>query len=107
MKAPARMKAPGRPEARIGELLTVPEQVAILAKAANRPIRSVDVPNEAAVQSLIRVGTPAPVAAAVAKSFEAIREGRMETIKDTVKQVTGRDPRTFASWAEEHAARFA
>ncbi|HUE11020.1 MAG TPA: NAD(P)H-binding protein [Steroidobacteraceae bacterium] len=90
-----------------GELLAVPEQVAILSKAANRPIQSVDVPTEAAVQGLIRMGTPAPVAAAVAKSFEAIRDGRMELVKDTVKRITGRDPRTFAAWAQEHATRFA
>jgi len=90
-----------------GELLAIPEQVAILSKAANRPIQSVDVPTEAAVQGLIRMGTPAPVAAAVAKSFEAIREGRMELVKDTVKRITGRDPRTFAAWAQEHATRFA
>jgi len=90
-----------------GELLTIPEQVEILAKAANKPIRSVDVPTEAAVQGLIRIGTPAPVAAAVGKSFEAIRDGRMAMVKDTVLKVTGKQPRTFASWATEHAPRFA
>jgi uncharacterized protein YbjT (DUF2867 family) len=90
-----------------GELLTIPEQVDILAKAANRPIRSVDVPTENAVQGLIRIGTPPPVAAAVGKSFEAIRDGRMAMVEDTVKQVTGKQPRTFQSWAKEHAFKFA
>lgn len=90
-----------------GELLTVPEQVDILAQARKQPIRSVDVPTEAAVQGLIRIGTPPPVAAAVGKSFEAIRDGRMATVKDTVKRVTGKPPRTFQSWAREHASRFA
>jgi uncharacterized protein YbjT (DUF2867 family) len=89
-----------------GELLTIPEQVAILAQAANRPIRCVDVPTESAVQGLIRVGTPAPVAAAVGQSFEAIRAGKMAVVKDTVEQVTRRKPRTFQSWAQEHASRF-
>jgi uncharacterized protein YbjT (DUF2867 family) len=90
-----------------GELLTVPEQVAILANALGKPIKSVDVPAEAAAQGLIRAGLPAPVAAAVAQSFAAIRDGRMAIVKDTVKQVTGRHPRTFQSWAQEHASRFA
>jgi uncharacterized protein YbjT (DUF2867 family) len=89
-----------------GELLSVPEQVAILAQAAGRPIRAVDVPRESAVQNLLRAGLPAPVAAAVAQSFEAVRAGRMATIKDTVKQVTGKQPRTFQSWAQEHSSRF-
>jgi uncharacterized protein YbjT (DUF2867 family) len=90
-----------------GELLTVPEQVAIVARAAGRPIQSVDVPTEAAIKGLIAVGTPAPVAAAVAQSFEAIRDGKVAFVKDTVRQITGRPPRTFESWAQEHASRFA
>jgi len=90
-----------------GELLTVPEQVSILAEVANRPIRSVDVSTETAVEGLIGIGTPAPVAAAVGKSFEAIRDGKMAFIKDTVLRVSGRQPRSFQSWAQEHASRFA
>ena len=90
-----------------GELLTVAEQVAILARAANKPIRCVDVPTESAIQGLIGIGTPAPVAAAVGKSFEDIRAGKIAFIKDTVKQLTGKLPRTFQSWAQEHASRFA
>lgn len=90
-----------------GELLTVPEQVGILSRAVNKPLRCVDVPTETAVQGFISAGTPAPVAAAVGQSFEAIRDGQMAFIKDTVKQVTGRQPRTFQSWAEEHAPSFA
>jgi len=70
-------------------LLTVPEQVDILARAADMPIQSVDVSTEAAIQGLIGIGTPAPVAAAVGQSFEAIRNGQMAFVKDTIKQVTG------------------
>jgi uncharacterized protein YbjT (DUF2867 family) len=90
-----------------GELLNVAEQVEILAQARKQPIRRVDVPTETAVENLIRIGTPPPVAAAVGKSFEAIRDGRMATVKNTVQQVTGRSPKTFQSWALEHAPRFA
>ena len=86
---------------------TVSEQVNLLAQARNKPIRCVEVPTEAAVQSLIRLGTPPPVAAPVGKSFEAIRDGRMAVVKDTVREVTGRPPRTYQSWAQAHAARFA
>jgi uncharacterized protein YbjT (DUF2867 family) len=89
-----------------GELLSIPEQVAILSQAVGKPIRSVSVPTEAAVQGLIRIGTPPPVAAAVAQSFEIIRDGRLATVKDTVQQLTGKQPRTYQSWAQEHAARF-
>jgi uncharacterized protein YbjT (DUF2867 family) len=90
-----------------GELFSVPEQVSILAQALGKPLRSVDVPTEIAVQNLIRIGTPAPVAAAVGQSFEMIRDGRMATVKDTVKRVTCKQPTTFQSWAQKHASRFA
>jgi uncharacterized protein YbjT (DUF2867 family) len=90
-----------------GALLTIPEQVGILADAANRPIRCVDVSTEAAIQGLVDIGTPAPVATAVGQSYEAIRDGKMAVVKDTVMRVTGRQPRSFPSWAREHASRFA
>jgi len=90
-----------------GELLTVADQVEILAQARNAPIQCVDVPTESAIEGLIRIGTPPPVAAAVGQSFEAIRDGKMAFVKDTVTRLTGRQPRTFRSWAQEYASRFA
>jgi uncharacterized protein YbjT (DUF2867 family) len=89
-----------------GELLTVPEQVNILSKAIGKPLRSIDVPIEAAVQGLVGNGLPLPVATAVAASFAAIRDGRVSQINGNVEQVTGRQPMTFAAWAQKHAARF-
>jgi len=89
------------------ESLSAPEQVSILADALGKPIRCVDVPMETAVQGLIRTGIPPQMAAAVAQSLEAIRDGRSATIKDTVERVTGNKPKTFKTWAHEHASRFA
>jgi uncharacterized protein YbjT (DUF2867 family) len=89
-----------------GELLDVPEQVSILADVLGRPIRCVDVPIESAIQGMIRAGASAQLAAAVAQSLEAIRDGRIVTVRDTVKRVTGHEPKTFAAWARENAARF-
>jgi uncharacterized protein YbjT (DUF2867 family) len=90
-----------------GELLTIPEQVGILADAINRPIRCVDVSTEAAIRGLVGLGTPAPVAAAVGQSYETVRDGKMELVKDTVMRVTSRKPKTFQLWARENALRFA
>jgi uncharacterized protein YbjT (DUF2867 family) len=90
-----------------GELLSVPEQVNILAKVLGKSIRCVDVPVEAAVQNLIRAGVPSRIAAAVGQSFEAIRAGRAGTISDTVAKVTGHQPTTFGAWARKHVSRFA
>jgi uncharacterized protein YbjT (DUF2867 family) len=90
-----------------GELLSVPEQVSILADVLGKPIRCVDAPIETAIQGLIRAGVPEQLAAAVGQSFEAIRDGRGAIVKDTVERVAGSKPRTFQSWAQEHASRFA
>ena len=89
-----------------GELLSVPEQVDILSKVLERPIRCVNVPVEKAAENLIRAGVPAQMAAAVAESFAAVRNGRIVAITDTVEKVTGHKPMTFEAWARKHAARF-
>jgi uncharacterized protein YbjT (DUF2867 family) len=88
------------------ELLSVPEQVEILSGVLGRPLRCVDVSMEAAVQGMIASGIPARIAAGVGQSLEAIRDGRIVSVKDTVQRVTGRPPKTFAAWAQEHASRF-
>jgi uncharacterized protein YbjT (DUF2867 family) len=88
-------------------LLSVPEQVSILAGILGKPIRCVDVSAETAVQNFIRAGVPPHIAAAVAESFQAVRDDRAPIVKDTVARVTGSTPKTFEIWAREHAARFA
>jgi uncharacterized protein YbjT (DUF2867 family) len=89
------------------ELLTVQDQVGILSDVLGRPLRCVDVPSHAAIDGMIRAGMPQHVAAAVAESFDAIRDGRGTIVNDTVARVTGHPPKTFETWAREHATLFA
>jgi len=72
-----------------GELLSVADQVNILVRVLGRPIRCVDIPVEAAAENLVRAGIPAPLAAAVAEGYQAVRNGRAVEVKDTVERVTG------------------
>lgn len=90
-----------------GELLSVPAQVNILAEILGKAIRCVDIPTETAVQGMIQAGVSAPVASAVGKSFEVIRDGGGAAMRDTVKRVTGRQPKTYEQWARENKSRFA
>ena len=105
------LTTPGLPEEVFeltgGALLSVPEQVSILAEILGKPIRCVEVSTETAVQNFIRAGVPPHVAAAVGESFRVVREGRTPLVKDTVARVTGKTPKTFEVWAREHAPRFA
>ncbi|MET8170741.1 NAD(P)H-binding protein [Streptomyces sp. NPDC005329] len=50
---------------------------------------------------------PQPVAEALLHSAERQRAGAKAQVEDTVRVVTGRSPRTFAQWAEDHLAAFA
>jgi uncharacterized protein YbjT (DUF2867 family) len=90
-----------------GELLSVAEQVDILAAVLGKPLRTVDVPVSAAIQNLVRAGVPQKMAAAVGQSFESVRNGRVVPIRNTVENVTGRRPMTYEAWARKHASRFA
>jgi uncharacterized protein YbjT (DUF2867 family) len=90
-----------------GALLSISDQVQILAEVLGKSIRCVDVPTEIAVQGMIRAGTPAHVAAAVGESLEAIRDGQATMVTDTVARVTGKQPKTFENWARENASQFA
>jgi uncharacterized protein YbjT (DUF2867 family) len=94
------------PELTGDALLSVPEQVEILSKAIGKPVRSVDVPPEAAVEGMKRNGLPAQLAEAVGESIAVVREGRAEHVTDWVQRITGRKPMSFAQWAEKHAEKF-
>lgn len=89
-----------------GELLSVPEQVSMLAEAIKRPIRCVDVPVGSAVQYLIRNGMAERTARSVGDFYELTRSGAFSSIKNTCELVTKRKPKNFRTWAKEHAARF-
>lgn len=90
-----------------GQLLNVPEQVAILSEVLGRSLRSVDVTIEQTVQGLAASGIPEAIARGVAQSLEAVRDGRGRAMTPTVERITGALPRSFDSWVRGNAASFA
>jgi (4-alkanoyl-5-oxo-2,5-dihydrofuran-3-yl)methyl phosphate reductase len=89
-----------------GEMSSLPDQVAILSRLLDKPIRCVYESSEEAIQRLIRAGVPAQTAASVAQSFEALGDERVTGLRDTVERMTGRRPKTFESWTREHVQQF-
>ncbi|MFD7846318.1 NAD(P)H-binding protein [Nocardia sp. NPDC059764] len=89
------------------EPLTVAEQVAILARTLNRDIkiRETATPEEA-VAARYPQGAPPALAAAIVEGFALLRANRADARTDTVTQLLGRPPRTFAAWCEAHRAAF-
>jgi uncharacterized protein YbjT (DUF2867 family) len=89
------------------EVVSVPEQVAILARVLGKPpIGCVDVSIEAAEREMIRSGIPQAMAAAAAESFQRVREGAFAGAQDTVERVTSNQPMGFEAWVHKHIKSF-
>jgi uncharacterized protein YbjT (DUF2867 family) len=86
------------------ESLRPAEQVAILAKYSGRHLSFVKQSDEVA-RAEMEGQMPKEYVDAF---FQFFREGLIDetTVHRTVKQVTGREPRNFEEWADEHAEAF-
>ena len=87
-----------------GELLTLREQVEILSRVTGRQIGVVEISREQAEEGLLKAGFPPFVAAAVSRSYEDIRNGKVAFVLGTVQKVKAAAPVTYESWvASQHA----
>lgn len=83
------------------------EQIADeLSAATGRSVAFVDIPDEAARQSFVDAGFPDWLITHFGYLFPLLREGAIAQPTDTVRAVTGREPRTFAAWARDYVAAF-
>jgi len=80
------------------------EQVAILGGALGRDLRAIELSNEEAREEM----TAAMPVEYVDAFFDFYVKGTLDEsiVRSTVKDVTGREPRTFAEWAAAHADDF-
>lgn len=90
------------------ELLTVTDQVQIIAKAIGRDIevRPAATPAEA-VASRFPGGGPPALLEALTEGFALMRADTTGLRTDTVRRLLGRRPGTFADWCARNAAAFA
>jgi uncharacterized protein YbjT (DUF2867 family) len=77
-----------------------------LSAATGRTIVFVDVPDDALRQGLVEAGMPDWLVEHLGGLFPLIRQGALSQTTDTVRALTGREPRSFADFAREHAALF-
>jgi uncharacterized protein YbjT (DUF2867 family) len=89
-----------------GALMTAAEQVEVLAAALGKPLRCVDVPEAGARAGMLKAGMNEEMADALLEVMRRVREGGEALQTTTVREVTGAEPRTFATWAAEHLAAF-
>jgi uncharacterized protein YbjT (DUF2867 family) len=89
------------------ELMTVAEQVQILAKATGLDIEAHEAATPAeAVQARFPNGAPPALAEAITEGFQLMRADTVGFRTDTVEQLLGRRPRTFADWCARNADAF-
>ncbi|MEU2014296.1 NAD(P)H-binding protein, partial [Nocardia sp. NPDC019302] len=89
------------------EVLTVPEQVEILARTLGRAIAVREVATaEEAVRARFPGGAPKVLADAIVESFAAMRNDTVGLRTDAVRQLIGRMPRSFADWVARNTEAF-
>jgi (4-alkanoyl-5-oxo-2,5-dihydrofuran-3-yl)methyl phosphate reductase len=88
------------------ELLSPADQVDRLSAVLGRSLSLIDVPPEAAKQSMIDSGMPGGLADAVVATMAMAGSGHAAVVLPTVEEVTKRPARTFADWAANHVAAF-
>lgn len=87
------------------EPLTPGEQVATLARALRRPLRYEPLSDDEARAAMAADGTPASLIDAFFRFFSA-GEFDDSAVTATVRDITGRPPRTFEQWTQAHTGLF-
>jgi (4-alkanoyl-5-oxo-2,5-dihydrofuran-3-yl)methyl phosphate reductase len=82
------------------------EQTAAIAGAIGRPLRYVDIPENAARDSMLSMGMPAEIVEGLLEFTAGMRTGPDQPVSGAVPDVTGHPARTFTAWAAENAAAF-
>jgi uncharacterized protein YbjT (DUF2867 family) len=90
-----------------GEALSVADAAALIASAAGRAVKHVDVPEAAARSAMEGMQMPAWMIQGMLDLHGVIKNGWAAAVSPTVREVTGHAPRTFAAFATERAAGFA
>jgi uncharacterized protein YbjT (DUF2867 family) len=88
------------------ELLSVPEQVEILRGILRRPIQCVDISIDTAVESLRHSGASEASARFAREMYEMEARGEAAKLNGNFAKLTGRPPKTFRVWAQDHSERF-
>lgn len=89
-----------------GAPVSLGEVATAIGEAVGKPVSYVPVSVAAAVESLIKMGVDEYGQVATRDYFTAYSEGWQSTPTGVVKDLTGKDPRTIADFARDHAAAF-
>lgn len=88
------------------EALTHGEMAEKLSEAVDRKIRYVDVPPQAMMEALIKVGLPRWQVDGLIEDYAHYRRGEASTIATGVHDATGAPPKSFDDFARDYAPAF-
>lgn len=86
------------------EALGYADAARVVAEVSGRPVGHVPVTAAAFREKLAEAGIPPEFAAVLAGLDEDIRGGAEDRTTDTVRRITGREPRSFRDFAKAHRA---
>jgi hypothetical protein len=79
--------------------------VTLTAAAISPGVRPIETPEEA-VRFRYPDGAPPDLAAAIVEGLKLMRADTIGLRTDTVRRLTGREPRTFAAWCGDNVQLF-
>lgn len=89
------------------EAMTIEKQVQIIGKAIGKQLKFIAVPESKAREGMLKSGLPEVLADAIVELVQADGPETVGHITQTIREVTGKAPRTFAEWVRDHAGAFA
>lgn len=85
-------------------LLTFADAVEEIAQVVGRPIQCIQIPIDAYTHAIREMGIPEDVVWLLEYLFTTVLDGRNESLGDGVQRALGREPRDFATYAQEATA---
>ncbi len=73
-----------------------------LSKVAGKKVEYVDVPEDAARQSMLGMGLPQWMVDSLTELNNIVKQGWTANVATTLEDITGKDATTFEQWAMEH-----
>lgn len=86
------------------EALSNSQQMAILSEASGHPVSYVDIPASAAEEAMVAMDMPPVVVGWLLSLHAVVHAGYASGITSDVQTLSGKPPRSFASFVEEFAA---
>lgn len=89
------------------ELLTVPEQVAILSRVIGKPVKVVDITPQTAGERLRAAGGSDMLVEGLVALWTMVRNGEAKFRNDEVQRILGRKAQNFETFCRDHRQAFA